>query len=61
MVFVIHPAAGVHQVPEAWLDALLPTGFRKATRREIAAWYEERGLEPPPPRRRRARPDRQSS
>ncbi|HEX2034901.1 MAG TPA: hypothetical protein VHS99_12005 [Chloroflexota bacterium] len=46
-VFVAHRVAGVHLVPQEWLDGFLPSGFREATPAEIAAWYEERGLEPP--------------
>ena len=47
MVFVAHPVAGVHRVPEEWLDGFLPSGFRQATPAEIIHWHDERDLEPP--------------
>ena len=49
MVFVAHPAAGIHRVPEEWLDGFLPSGFRQATHAEIIRWHDERDLEPPEP------------
>lgn len=48
MVYVAHPATGVHRIPDDWLDGFAPNGFRLATAREIAAWHGERGLAPPP-------------
>jgi hypothetical protein len=47
MVFVAHHVAGVRLIPRDWLDGFRPSGFREATPREIARWYEERELEPP--------------
>jgi hypothetical protein len=56
MVFVVHPMTGVHKVPAEWLEPMAASGFRKATRREIAQWHEERGLDPPRSRPGRSRP-----
>ena len=47
MVYVAHPAAGVHRIPDEWMDGFAPSGFRLATVGEVAAWHAERGLEPP--------------
>lgn len=46
-IFVTHRVAGVHVIPEDWLDAWRPSGFREATPLEVARWYDERGFEPP--------------
>jgi hypothetical protein len=48
MVYVAHPATGVHRIPDDWLDGFAPSGFRLATIGEIAAWHAERGLGAPP-------------
>ena len=45
MVYVAHPAAGVHRIPDEWLDGFGPSGFRLATALEIAAWHGARGLD----------------
>ena len=42
-----HSAAGVHRIPDEWLDGFTPSGFRLATVPEVAAWHAERGLRPP--------------
>ena len=47
MVFVAHHVTGVRLIPQEWLDGFRPSGFREATQREIAGWYEERDLQPP--------------
>jgi hypothetical protein len=49
MAYMAHPAAGVHRIPDVWLDGFAPSGFRLATARQVAAWHAERGLEPPDP------------
>jgi hypothetical protein len=46
-VFVAHRATGVRLVPEGWLDAWRPSGFREATPAEVLGWYEERGQDAP--------------
>ena len=46
-VFVAHRATGVRLVPEGWLEAWRPSGFREATPAEVLDWYDERGLEMP--------------
>jgi hypothetical protein len=46
-VFVMHRATGVHVIPQAWLDAWRPSGFREARPHEVLAWYDERELDPP--------------
>ncbi len=48
LVFVAHQVAGVHLVPEEWLDGWRANGFREATPAEIACWYLERDMDPPP-------------
>ena len=45
--FVAHRATGVRLVPEGWLEAWRPSGFREATPAEVLNWYDERGLEMP--------------
>ena len=45
--FVAHQATGVRLVPEGWLEAWRPSGFREATPAEVLGWYDERGLEMP--------------
>jgi hypothetical protein len=45
-MYVTHRATGVHRIPDEWLDGFAPSGFRRATPAEIAAWHEERGLTP---------------
>ena len=45
--FVAHRATGVRLVPEGWLEAWRPSGFREATPAEVMGWYDERGLEAP--------------
>ena len=47
LVFVSHPVAGVHRIPEAWLDGYAPSGFRLATQSEIRRWHADRDLDPP--------------
>jgi hypothetical protein len=44
MVFVAHHVTGVRLIPQAWLEGFRPSGFREATPREIAGWYEDRDL-----------------
>jgi hypothetical protein len=46
-VFVAHRVAGVHVIPQEWLDAWRPSGFREATAREVLGWYDERDIDPP--------------
>ena len=41
--FVAHRETGVRLVPEGWLEAWRPSGFREATPSEVLGWYEERG------------------
>ncbi len=47
-VFVAHRATGVHLIPECWLDAWRPSGFREATPVEVMGWYDERDVTAPP-------------
>ncbi|HEV2125831.1 MAG TPA: hypothetical protein VGW38_24000 [Chloroflexota bacterium] len=47
-VFVTHRMTGVHPIPEEWLDGYAPSGFRYATARAVASWYDERDLPVPP-------------
>ncbi len=47
-VFVAHRATGVHLIPEGWLDAWRPSGFREATPGEVMGWYDDRGVLAPP-------------
>ena len=53
MVFVYHPATGVHPVRAAYMAAYEASGFRYATRLEVERWYDEQAL--PRPRRFRTR------
>ena len=46
-VFVAHQVAGVHLVPEEWLEGWRASGFREATPAEIARWYDEHDMDPP--------------
>ena len=61
LVFVSHPVAGVHRIPQAWLDGYSPSGFRLATPDEIRRWYEARGVAAPDPSRGALAEPRQSA
>jgi hypothetical protein len=39
---------GVHLVPVVWFEAMEPSGYRRATVPEIAAWFEDHCLALPP-------------
>jgi hypothetical protein len=47
LVFVFHPATGVHRIRAVYMDAYEASGFRYATETEVASWYDERGLRRP--------------
>ena len=47
MVFVFHPATGVHPIRAAYMAAYEASGFRYATRSEVERWYQEQELPPP--------------
>ena len=44
MVYVAHPAAGVHRISDEWLEGSAASGFGLATVPEVAARHPERGL-----------------
>ncbi len=49
LVFVFHPLVGVTRIPPAYMAAYEASGFRYATKAEVARWFDEHDL--PRPRR----------